>query len=167
MEGKYTGKRYVHSEADIQARVWYNVRKTMMYEQEEEIYTGVDNKRYFIRINNFRINLYKTLPNFEKYDTIDKIKRLELFQNFYLPLELGINEYQEINIVKKTYSKEELKKVIQKQLESEISEEIGDEKQVVNKQINEKEVQGGIEIHLIYEVLENIGIEQRIDEDIE
>lgn len=166
MEGKYTGIRYVHSNAEIEARVWYKASQSMMYEQEENSYTGNSEKRYSIKINNFRINLYKTLPNFEKYDTINEDNRLKLFPNFYLPIELGIDEYQEVNTVKKTYGKEELKELILKNLETQLSEEIGTEKQVVNKQINEKKIEGGIEIQLIYEVLENIGIEQRIENDI-
>ena len=167
MEGKYTGIRYVHSEAEIEARVWYEASQTMMYEQQEDVYTGNSEKRYSIRINNFQINLYKTLPNFKKYDTINTGKRLELFPDFYLPLELGIDEYQELNTVKKTYNKEELREVMLRKLETELSEEINDEKQVINKHINEKEIDGGIEIHLIYEVLENIGIQQKIDGNIQ
>lgn len=89
MEGKYTGIRYVHSDADIEARVWYEKSETMMYKQEEGIYTGNSEKRYSIKINNFQINLYKTLPNFEKYDTINNVNKMKLFSNFYLPIELG------------------------------------------------------------------------------
>lgn len=167
MEGKYTGTRYVHSDAEIEARVWYEASQTMMYEQEEDIHTGNSEKRYSVKINNFQINLYKTLPNFEKYDTINKEKKIMIFPDFYLPIALGICEYQEVNTVKKTYSKQELREVMIKNLESQISAEIEDEEKIVNKQINEKEIQGGLEIQLIYEVLENIGIEQKIDNNTE
>lgn len=167
MEGKYTGIRYVHSNAEIEARVWHEASQTMMYEQEEDISTGNFEKRYSIGINNFQINLYKTLPNFEKYDTINTIKRIQLFPDFYLPINLGIDEYRELNTVKKIYNKDELREMIINNLESELSEEIDDETKVINKQINEKEIEGGLEIHIIYEVLENIGIEQKIENDIE
>ena len=163
MEGKYTGTRYVHSDADIEARVWYEKSETMMYKQKEKIHTGNSEKRYFIKINNFQINLYKTLPNFEKYDTINNVNKMRLFSNLYLPIELGIHEYQEINTIEKEYSREELKEILVKKLESQLSEEIDENKEVLNKQINDKEIEGGIEVQVIYEVLEKIGIEQKID----
>ena len=32
-----------------------------------------------LNINNFKINLYKRLPNFENYDTIKEAKKIKLF----------------------------------------------------------------------------------------
>ena len=167
MEGKYTGTRYIHSEAEIQARVWYEATKTMMYKQEESISTGNSEKRYFIKLNNFQINLYKSLPKFEKYDTINERKKLKIFSNFYLPIELGIDEYQEITSVEKEYTYEELKDMLVKDLENELSERIEDKSKIVNKQINVKEIDEGIEVQLIYEILENIGVEKEIDNNIQ
>ena len=163
MEGKYTGTRYVHSEAEIQARVWYEASKSMTYKQEESIYTGNNEKRYFIKLNKFQINLYKSLPKFEKYDTINERKKLKVFSDFYLPIELGIDEYQEINKKEKQYTQEELKNILVKELETELSAKVEDKTNIINKQINVKEKDEGIEVQLIYEVLENIGEEKKID----
>ncbi len=163
MEGKYTGTRYVHSDAEVEARVWHEASKSMKYEQDENNYTGNSEKRYFIKLNNFQINLYKSIPNFEKYDTINERKKLKIFSDFYLPIELGIDEYQEITTIKKVYTHEELRNTILAELESELSAEIGDTSKIINKQINEKEIDGGIEVQLIYEILENIGVEKKID----
>ena len=167
MEGKYTGTRYVHSEAEIEARVWYEASKSMNYEQEEQVYTGNFEKKYFIKLNNFQINLYKSIPNFKKYDTINERKKLKIFSDFYLPIELGIDEYQEITSIKKVYTYEELRNTILEELENELSEEIEDTANIINKQINEKEIDGGIEVQLIYEILENIGVEKKIDFNIQ
>lgn len=166
MEGKYTGTRFVHSEAEIEARVWHEATKTMMYQQNEKLCTGNLEKRYFIKLNNFQINLYKSIPKFEKYDTINERKKLKLFSDFYLPIELGIDQYQEITDIEKTYTYEELRKTILDELETKLSEEIEDTKKIINKQINEKEIDGGIEVQLIYEVLENIGIKGKINIDL-
>ncbi len=167
MEGKYTGTRYVHSEAKIEARVWYETSKSMTYKQQEKVYTGNSEKRHYIKLNNFQINLYKSLPKFEKYDTINERKKLKIFSNFYLPIELGIDEYQEITSVEKEYTYEELKDMLVKDLEDELSERIEDKSKIVNKQINVKEIDEGIEVQLIYEVLENIGVEEEIDNNIQ
>ena len=166
MEGKYTGTRYIHSEAEIQAIVWYEETKTIMYKLEESISTGNSEKRYFIKLNNFQINLYKSLPKFEKYDTINERKKLKIFSDFYLPIELGIDEYQEINKVEKQYTQEELKNMLVKELETELSAKVEEPSNKINKQINVKEKEDGIEVQLIYEVLENIGEEKKIDAEL-
>ncbi len=163
MEGKYTGTRYVHSEAEIEARVWYEATKSKTYKQEEKNYTGNSEKRYTVKLNNFQINLYKSLPKFEKYDTINERKRLKIFSDFYLPIELGIDEYQETTSIEKEYTYEELKNILVEELEEELSVKIKDKANPINKQINVKEIDGGLEVQLIYEILENIGEEKKIE----
>lgn len=164
MEGKYTGKRYVHSDAEIEARVWYSKKDSEAYIQEENVKTGNFEKKYIVKINNFKINLYKRLPKFEKYDTINESKKLKLFSNFYMPIELEIFEYQEVNTIKREYTNQELKEKIISKLENELNNEIGS-KNIENIQINEKDIDGGLEIEVIYEVIEKIGINQKIEEE--
>ena len=89
MEGKYTDTRYVHAKGTIEAKVWYtkNTKSGFIREISEE--TGNQKNIYSININNFKINLYKTLPNFENYDTINETNKIRLFKNFYLPIEIN------------------------------------------------------------------------------
>ena len=56
-----------------------------------------------------------------------------------------------------------LKEKIISKLENELNDEIGS-KNVENIQINEKDMDGGLEIEVIYEVIEKIGINQKIEE---
>ena len=70
IEGKYTGTRYVHSEGEVLAKVWYSKKDKIELQKREYKQTGKNESKYSIRIKNFVINLYKTLPNFENYDTI-------------------------------------------------------------------------------------------------
>lgn len=39
MEGKYTGTRYLHSEGEILAKVWYSKKDKIMFEQDETVNT--------------------------------------------------------------------------------------------------------------------------------
>ena len=164
MEGKYTGKRLVHSEADIEARVWYSKSKMDAYIQEERTQTENSEKRYKININNFKINLYKSIPNFENYDTINETRKIKLFSNFYLPIQLEICEYKEMKNEKIEYTYEKLKDKMINELEEQLNEEIGESKNIINTQINEKNIGDKLEIEVIYEVIENIGISQKIEE---
>lgn len=162
LEGKYTGTRYVHSKGEIQAKVWYSKKEKMALNVELQEQTGLEEKSYYININNFKINLPKRLPNFKNYDTISENKKLKIFSNFYFPIEFGTTTYKELCNKSVTYSKEEAKQILLEKLEKELKEEIENTENIVNTQINYKEENDTIEVELIYEVLENIGTKEKI-----
>ncbi len=162
IEGKYTGTRYVHSEGEILAKVWYSKKDKIELKQQEYNKTGNMESKYSIRIKNFVINLYKTLPNFQNYDTIVEEKKLKIFSDFYLPIEIIKTTYYETQEQNVEYSKEEAQEKLIKQLEEELEKEIEDPSKIINKQINKYENEDNIEIELIYEVLEQIGVDEKI-----
>ncbi len=162
MEGKYTGTRYVHSNGEIQARVWYSKKEKMELIQEQNIQTGEEEKKYKICINNFAINLSKRLPKFENYDTINENKKLKIFSNFYLPIELQTTIYKETQKEKIEYTNKQAKQILIAKLEEELGNEIEKKENIVNKQINYTEEATYIEVEVIYEVLENIGTKEKI-----
>ena len=162
MEGKYTEKRLVHSDAEIEARVWYSESKSEKFIQEEKQLTGNTETKYKIKINNFIINLDKSIPNFEKYDTINEDKKIKIFSNFYLPIQLEICNYQEVTVIQKQYSYNELRNKIIEEIKTELEQQLDENANVINIQINEKDIDNGIEIEMIYEVLENIGVSEKI-----
>ena len=138
-------------------------KKTENFTQDIEEYTGEEENKYSIKFNNFQINFYKTLSKFENYDTISKGKKISIFSNFYLPIEI-IETINYEKIAKTiTYQENELKNKVIKELEEELQSEIGEEKDVLNKYINYKKTDSGLEIELVYEVLENIGTKEKIN----
>ena len=162
LEGKYTGIRYVHAVADIEAKVWYSKSTKAYKNQEIEVKTGKEEKKHKIKINNFEINLFKTLSKFENYDTIEETKKLKLFSDFYLPIEVITIQNYEVEKQQKQYSMEELKQINIEKLEHEIEETIQSKEKIVNKQINIEEDENFVNIEVTYEVLENIGTEEKI-----
>ena len=163
MEGKYTGVRYVHAKGQVEAKVWYTKKIKSGFTREISEETGMKENRYSININNFKINLYKTLPNFENYDTINENNKIKLFNNFYLPIEINKTTYVEQKKTKITYGKEELKEILIAELEEKFAEEGINNLNVINKIVNVYEEKGAIEIEMTYEVKENIGIEKEIE----
>ena len=59
-----------------------------MLKQEISEATGIQENKYSVTINNFRINFYKTLSKLKNYDTIEEIKKIKIFSDFYLPVEI-------------------------------------------------------------------------------
>jgi len=163
IEGKWTEPRYVHSMADIEALVRYEKTKKYYFEQEEEKKTGEIENKYSIKFNNFQINLHKPLSKFQIYDTIEENKKIKLFSNFYLPIELIKITNYEIIKENKIYTKEELEEKAKKELEEELKNEIQNPDQIEHEYFTIKNVEKDyIEYQLVYEVVENLGIEGKI-----
>ena len=162
MEGKYTGIRYVHAKGEIEAKVWHTKHKKILYNTTERRETGNVEEKYQIKFNNFKINLYKTLSKFEIYDTIETENKFKIFSDFYLPISINKITNKEVEEVQKKYSLEEAKNIGIQELEEELDKEIEDKDKIVNKTINTYESEVGVDVYVTYEVLENIGTNEKI-----
>lgn len=161
LEGKYTGKQYVHSQGEIEAKVWYTATEKVDLKESKKVETGNEENKYSVKINNFQINLPKSIPNFEKYDTIEASKKLKLFSNFYLPFELVTYTYKEYKEETIIHSIEEAKQIGEKRAEEKLANEIKD-KEILDKQIKVKSESEYLLVEVTFEVKEKIGIEEKI-----
>lgn len=162
MEGKFTGIRYVHAKGDVEAKVWHTKHKKILYNTTQTIETGNTEKKYEMKINNFKINFYKNLSKFKIYDTIETENKFKIFSDFYLPISFVKKINKEQEKVQKKYSLEEAKTVGIKELQEELDKEIENKDNIVNKNINTYEQEDGVNIYVTYEVLENIGTNEKI-----
>ena len=147
---------------EVIAKVWYSKKEKMDLRQVSVNRTGNTEKKHAIKFNNFQINLSKSLPKFQKYDTINEDKKLKLFSDFYLPITLGISTYYELEEEEKIFTKEEAKNILTEKLKNELSEEIEAKDKIKDVQINTNEETSCVEVEVIYEVLESIGTEEKI-----
>ena len=161
MEGKYTGKQYVHAQGEVQAKVSYTTIEKVYLKETKKVETGESENRYSVKINNFQINLLKTLPKFQKYDTIEENKKLKLFSNFYLPLEIVKYTYKEYEEQLVVHSFEEAKQIGIDRAKESLQEEL-DGKEILDKQVKVTSEPEYIEVEVTYEVKENIGIKEKI-----
>lgn len=162
MEGKYTGTRYVHAEGTVDAKVWYTQKMRVYFKQTEKTRTGNEEKKYTININNFEINLYKKLSNFENYDTIKEQKKLKLFSNLYLPVGITINNNYEVVNNDITYSQDEAKEIGVNKAKEELDKNLQNKENLLNTYINTYQNDGYVDIEVIYEVKETIGTKEKI-----
>ena len=163
LEGKYTGTRYVHGAATVEAKIWYTKKEKAMLKQQIPVQTGNEEKKYSIKFKKNQINLFKTLSKFEKYDTINENKKIILFSNFYLPIEVVKITNKEYVLQDVTYTNEEQIQVLTEKLKKELLEEIGEQKNIVNVNVNTYSQDEAVEVEVTYEVLENIGVEQEMN----
>ena len=162
LEGKYTGIRYVHASGQVQAKVWYSETKKIELNQVISKKTGNVENKYSLKINNFQINFYKTLSKLKKYDTIEKIEKLKLFSDFYLPIEIITKTNEELVEETVQYSIEEAKEKAVEEAKNELNDKLENKDNIVNTYINYQETDQYVETQVIYEVLEEIGTKEKI-----
>lgn len=161
LEGQFTGIRYVHANGEVQAKVWYSQKVKIPLKQTKKIQTGNEESKYSVKINNFEINLLKRVPKFQNYDTIETSKKLKLFSDFYLPIEINKKTYQEYENQEVLYTLEEARKIAINEAEKGLNEQIKENK-LLNKHINTEQTETDIKVEVIYETLENIGTKEKI-----
>jgi len=162
MEGKYTGIRYVHAKGEIEAKVWYTKHKKVFYNTTERKETGELENKYSIKFNNFEINFSKRVSKFEIYDTISSENKVKIFSDFYLPISIVKTTNKQVEELQKEYSVEEAKNIGVEELQNELENEIENKEKIVNKIINTYENEDSIDVYVTYEVLENIGTNEKI-----
>lgn len=162
IEGQYTGIRYVHAKGEIQAKVWYTKYQKIPLNATERIQTGQTENKFAIKLNNFKINLYKRLSKFEIYDTIETESKFKIFSDFYLPISVVKTLNNEVQEQEKTYTIQEAKELGIQELQAKLDEEIENKEAIVNKNINTYENSDSIDVYVTYEVLENIGTNEKI-----
>ena len=118
--------------------------------------------KYSVKINNFQINFNKTLSKFEKYDTIEETKKLKLFSNFYLPIEMVKTIYKEYKDTEIEYTLEEAKNIGIERAKEKLDAQIENTNNITDEQINVKENNDFVEVEVIYEVEEDIGTKEKI-----
>ncbi len=128
----------------------------------EEKESGKEKTNYGIKIHNFEINFPKGVPYFENYDTISESKKLKIFSNFYFPIEFVKTTYKELEKKPVTYTEEEAKQLLIQKLEEELKKQIPEENNITDTRINAKREGNTVEVELIYEVIENIGTNEKI-----
>lgn len=162
IEGKYTGIRYVHSNGEITGKVWYSQKVKVNLKQTIKEETGKVETKYGIKINNFTINFYKTLSKFKNYDTMYTNKKVKIFSDFYIPVELTKCDSHEINYKEVEYTIDEAREMAKSVAEQKLLEQIANKDNIENVTVNYIENGDCVEAEVIYEVIENIGTEEKI-----
>lgn len=160
MDGKYTGKNYVNANGQIKANIIYSqTEKIRKKETKKEKTDNIENK-FAIKFNNFKINFYKTLSKYKNYDTMYTSKKIKLFSNFYLPIEIIKYTNNEVTEKEITYGKEEAKAEGESKADEKLESQISGE--IKNKEITITEFDAYYEVKVTYEVIENIGTKEKI-----
>ena len=161
MEGKYTGIREVNSDADIYILKKYVKEKKENFIQRNSEKTGGSEKNIEIYINNFKIFFNKGVPKFKNCDTIRTYKKVKLFSNYYIPIEIVEITNFETKINEQTYTEQQLTEKITNELQKELDDELDiQDPSKVDKEVTSITEEDGVIVKVIYSIEEKIGTKE-------
>lgn len=161
MEGKYTDRYYVNAQGEVKAKVTYTQNEKIYKKETKKEKTGNSENKYAIKINNFKINFYKTLSKYENYDTMYTSKKIKLFSDFYLPIEIIKYTNYEVTNTEITYNEEQAKEEGTKRAEEKLNSLITNVDSA-EKQVSVTDMGSFYDVKVTYVVTENIGTKEKI-----
>lgn len=162
-EGAEQKREYVHASAEVKAKLWYefNLKENIKY--NEKIYTGQTKKEYSLEILDKKFNMLNTSIPYDSYDKISDIKQLNFGGDFSLPIALIVDEYSEYTLQEKTRSIEEIKSLIQLQLDKILREQFDKNVQIIDKSIQYQTQNNEVTAKIVVTTIESIAQEIEIN----
>lgn len=157
-------KNYVHSDADIKAKIIdkYNFSIPLTYNTKE--FTQ-NSKTYFdvsIFNKNFNTNFIKNNISFEKYDKIESRTQLKISEDFPLPIIITKTMYNEYILNPKKRSIDVAKAVAEKTINKKILVNYSVDSDIIDKTINYTNTDTDLNVSVEIISIKNIGIEKAI-----
>lgn len=160
MEGKHTDKYYVNSSGSAKAKIKYSLTEKVEKNETIREPTGKSERKYSIKINNFRLNFYRKPSKFDKFETESLGKKLTLFSNFYIPIELIKTTNNEVSERTETHDYNNAKEIGEKLIDEKAKKLI--EGEIIDKNTEITELQDYYNIMVTYDVIEEIGVKEKI-----
>ena len=139
---------YVHADAKVIAKTYYQINFKIPYEYVLKKYTGKTQKNYSVAINNKKINLLSRVK-FKAYDKITRQKNFGFIKLF-------TNEYREFIPIKKIRSISDAKKFANKIINNRIIREFDFETDIFDKQINFTDKKKYLDVKSVITAIERI-----------
>lgn len=161
MQGAYTDRYYVNSMGEVKAKINYTEKSKISKKETKKEETGKRNRKFAIKINNFKINFFKKLSNFKNYDTIYASKKIKIFPNSNFEIEFIKYTLNEISVEQIEHSKEEAKLLGEEEAKKKLNEKISGD--IVNEKATIEEYSTYYMVTVEYEVVEDIGTKEKIN----
>ena len=162
MKSEHSDNVMVVADADIQIKTWYTDKIAIPYERSALTLSGNTSNKYRLKLGNYAINLTNTSTNFEKYDTINVIKKLRLFNKFELPIELEKVNYREYITSDIKYTKEQAEVLAKNEVYDSVLKSLPTDAEVLNCDYKIYHSDNEVIVRIVIECAENIGIKEPI-----
>jgi len=160
------GEEFVHSQANIKAKIFHEIKFSVPFEYTTKKYTQNIKNTYEIIIFGKKIdlNIKKNYISFNNYDRIISRKQLSAGRDFVLPIIIIKNTYKEYEFENKKRSYDEAKKIAEKNITKKIIQQIDTKTDIIDKNIEYNKTEEQLNVKAIISVIEDIGQEQAISD---
>ena len=162
VDSEHSDPIMVNSNADIKIKTWYTTKKAVPYQKTILSKSGLVDKKCKIKLGNYTINLANNSTKFEKYDTINSVKKLVLFGKIETPISLDVSTYEELITSDVLYTPEQAETIAKKEVYDLVMKNIPDGAEVLNYDYNVFSENDEVIVRITAECLENIGVEEKI-----
>ena len=112
------------------------------------------------------INLLNTSTKFEKYDTINTVENLILFEKFELPIRLKTTTYEEYILDEVKYSREQAEMIARTKALVLAKQKIPQDSEIMNCEYNVFEEENEVIVRATVTCIESVGIKEEIECDV-
>ena len=162
MESEHSDSVMVTADADIKIKTWYTDKIAVPYEKTVLTLSGNRENKHKLILGKYAINLTNNSTNFEKYDTINVIKKLRLFGKFEIPIMFETTEYREFVTSNINYTKEQAEAVAKKDLYDSIVKTLPSDADVLKYDYKTYHADNEVIVKIVVECAENIGVKEPI-----
>jgi len=149
--------QYVHSQAEVRARQYYEMNFTIDRIHTRKNYTGNIKIRYSINFINKELNLINSYNLYNNYDKITEKKQIKFGEDYPLPLIINKYIFKEFIPEETERALEEMKELALISVNNRIIREFDFSADVVEKNIEYTETSAGLEVNAVVITNEEIG----------
>ena len=159
----YNTIRYVHSEGEVYAKTYYEKVEKVPIHKIIKTKTGNKYSKKTIMIGDYSLTLSNDSIPFDNYIVEKKNKKLTIWRNIKIPVEILIEDYYEVTEDKKKIPISILKESLKEKLLIELVNQIPEDVEIINKEISFSINDNFVVGELIIETIEQIGTKNIID----
>lgn len=157
-------RSYVHANAEVRAKTYYEINLQAPFEYEEREYTGETVEHYQIKLFEkiFDLNLFRSSISYASYDKIISRKQIMLSDDYPLPIIFITSQYREFTPINKTRTLSQAMELGEKMVTSRIIHEFDFDADIVDKALTFTEESDGLQVYAIITALERIDRQEPI-----
>ncbi|MGI6704452.1 MAG: sporulation protein YqfD [Clostridia bacterium] len=156
--------RVVHAMGRVEARTWYQLTEEQQLRLVKRERTGRMERGVFLRVGERTLSLNRKACEFENFDTETETSRLIEWRNITLPVELVIEKYYEVIVEEEILPVEvAVERAVEKTAQR-LTGMLPREVEISDRKAKYIETETDtIRVDVIFETLEDIGLEEKID----
>ncbi|MGE5474508.1 MAG: sporulation protein YqfD [Ignavibacteriales bacterium] len=154
--------RFVHAQADIKARIWYEVIENVPLTNIKEVKTGRVRNLYKLRFISSEFALNGKKYPFKSAACTTEEKLLSIGKNYIFPIGIVITKCEETVYVKESITPEKARQIGIKRAWEKINSQLEAKTNIINKKEYSFRYPNYMRTRVLVETVEVIGIEERI-----